>query len=108
LDLGPPFQIDGNLGGTAAITEMLVQSTPDEIAVLPALPQQWADGSLKGVRVRGGGKVDIAWANGRLTQLTLQSDHSKKYRVRYSDRSTDIHLQPGKPVVLDSALHPGK
>ena len=55
------------------MTEMLVQSTSGEITVLPALPQQWPDGSLKGVRVRGGGKVDIVWKDGRLTQLTLQS-----------------------------------
>ena len=74
FDLCPPFQIDGNLGGPAAITEMLVQSTPDEITVLPALPHQWSSGRLKGVRVRGGGKVDIAWKDGRLTELRLQSD----------------------------------
>jgi alpha-L-fucosidase 2 len=69
FDQGPPFQIDGNLGGTAAITEMLVQSTPNEIVVLPALPHQWSSGSLKGVRVPGGGKVDIVWNAGRLTEL---------------------------------------
>ena len=52
FDLCPPFQIDGNLGGPAAITEMLVQSTSDQIRVLPALPQEWQSGRLKGVRVR--------------------------------------------------------
>lgn len=60
FDLCPPFQIDGNLGGPAVIMEMLVQSTPEEITLLPALPSQWSEGSLKGVRVRGGGKADIA------------------------------------------------
>ena len=105
FDLCPPFQIDGNLGGPAAITEMLVQSTPDEISVLPALPQQWPSGSLKGVRVRGGGKVDIAWKEGRLTELRLQSDHAIKYRVSYGGNSAQVQMQPGKPTVLDSSLH---
>lgn len=105
FDLCPPFQIDGNLGGPAAITEMLVQSTENEIGVLRALPQQWPSGSLKGVRVRGGGKVDITWKEGRLTELRLQSDHTMKYRVLYGDRSADVQIEPGKPVVLDEALH---
>jgi alpha-L-fucosidase 2 len=108
FDLCPPFQIDGNLGGPAAITEMLVQSTGDEITLLPALPKQWPSGSLKGVRVRGGGKVDITWRGGQLTQFRLQADHAKKYRVSYGDQSAEIQLRPGRPVVLDSALHPGK
>ena len=69
FDLCPPFQIDGNLGGPAAIAEMLVQSTSDEIRVLPALPRQWSSGSLTGVRIRGGARLDITWSVGRLTEL---------------------------------------
>ncbi|MGB7844845.1 MAG: glycoside hydrolase family 95 protein [Candidatus Acidiferrum sp.] len=104
FDLCPPFQIDGNLGGPAAISEMLVQSTPDEISVLPALPQQWPSGSLKGVRVRGGGKVDIAWNEGRLTELRLQSDQAKKYRLSYGDRAAEIQIKVGRTIVLDGTL----
>lgn len=105
FDLCPPFQIDGNLGGPAAITEMLVQSTPEEITVLPALPRQWPSGSLKGVRVRGGGKVDVVWKDGRLTELRLQSDHAKKYRIGYGNESAETQIEPGKPIILDGALH---
>ena len=105
FDLCPPFQIDGNLGGPAAMTEMLVQSTGTEIRVLPALPRQWPSGSLKGVRVRGGGKADIVWKQGRLTELRLQADHAMKYRVLYGDQSARIQIEPGKPVVLDGVLH---
>ena len=78
FDLCPPFQIDGNLGGPAVIMEMLVQSTPDQITLLPALPSQWDEGSLKGVRVRGGGKVDIVWAGGKLKEFRLQSEPRRK------------------------------
>ncbi|MBZ5670140.1 MAG: hypothetical protein LAO04_10460 [Acidobacteriia bacterium] len=105
FDLCPPFQIDGNLGGPAAITEMLIQSTADEISVLPALPRQWPSGSLKGVRVRGGGKLDITWKEGQLTERRLQSDRAKKYRVSYGDRSAEVQIEPGKPLVLDGGLH---
>jgi alpha-L-fucosidase 2 len=105
FDLCPPFQIDGNLGGPAAITEMLIQSTPDEILVLPALPRQWPSGSLKGVRVRGGAKVDVTWSEGRLTELRIKSNHASKYRVLYGDRSAEAHLEAGKPVVMNSVLH---
>jgi alpha-L-fucosidase 2 len=104
FDLCPPFQIDGNLGGPAAITEMLVQSTADEITVLPAAPQQWPNGNLRGVRVRGGGKVDISWKDGKLTELRLRSNHAKKYRVVYGDRSADVPVNTGKEIVLDNEL----
>jgi alpha-L-fucosidase 2 len=105
FDLCPPFQIDGNLGAPAAITEMLVQSSESAIRVLPALPQQWPIGNLKGVRVRGGGKVDLEWHNGHLALLRLSADHSVRYRVFYQDRSAEIELAPGRTVVLDGALH---
>lgn len=104
FDLCPPFQIDGNLGGPAAIAEMLVQSTSDEITVLPALPKQWPTGSLKGVRVRGGAKIDIAWRYGRLAELRMRSDHATKYRVHYLEKSADIQIKPRTPVLLDGDL----
>jgi alpha-L-fucosidase 2 len=105
FDLCPPFQIDGNLGGPAAITEMLVQSTSDEIMVLPALPSQWPSGNLKGVRVRGGGKADVEWKAERLTELRLQSDQAKKYRISYGNLAAEIQIEAGKPIVLDGTLH---
>jgi alpha-L-fucosidase 2 len=104
FDLHPPFQIDGNLGGPAVIAEMLVQSRTDEIRILPALPRQWPSGSLTGVRVRGGGRADITWSDGRLTRLTLQSDRARTYRVSYGERSADVRVGPGAPVVVDGAL----
>jgi alpha-L-fucosidase 2 len=105
--LHPPFQIDGNFGGTAAITEMLVQSTPDTIRVLPALPAEWPDGSLTGVRVRGGGRVDITWKAGRLTSLTLSSDRDATYAVTYGDRTASVSVAGGTAVTMDGALRVG-
>lgn len=57
------------------------------------------------MRVRGGGKADVVWKEGRLTELRLQSDHAMKYRVLYGDQSAEVQIEPGKPVVLDEALH---
>ena len=105
FDLCPPFQIDGNLGGPAAITEMLIQSTPNEITILPALPQQWPNGDLTGVRVRGGGKADIVWKDGRLVRFAIQSSHAIKYHVSYGGQAADVQTQPGRVEALDSSLH---
>jgi alpha-L-fucosidase 2 len=102
--LHPPFQIDGNFGATAAITEMLVQSTPDRITVLPALPPQWPEGRLTGVRVRGGGRVDIAWSGGRLTELSLEGDRPARYVIQYGDRSVEVSLAAGEKRRWDGAL----
>ncbi|MBV9679470.1 MAG: hypothetical protein JO185_24250, partial [Acidobacteriaceae bacterium] len=89
-----------------AIAEMLIQSAPSEITILPALPQQWPNGSLKGVRVRGGAKVDITWKNGQLTECRLQSDHAAKYHLTYGGHSADVQLKSGTPVLFNSSLHP--
>lgn len=106
FDLCPPFQIDGNLGGPAAITEMLLQSTDSEIRVLSALPRQWPTGSLEGVRVRGGARVSLTWDKGRLTSLTLECARPVRYRVDYGEQSRDLRLTPGEPFSLDGSLEP--
>lgn len=73
LDAHSPFQIDGNFGGTAGVAEMLIQSTPETIRLLPALPEEWGSGQVSGLRARGGFVVDMAWTDGRISSLSLYS-----------------------------------
>ena len=79
---GNVFQIDGNFGYTAGVCEMLLQSQNGEIALLPALPKAWPNGSIKGLRARGGFEVDMTWAEGKVVTLTLKSTLGKRCRIR--------------------------
>jgi alpha-L-fucosidase 2 len=81
LDACPPFQIDGNFGGTAAVAEMLMQSRAGEIHLLPALPKTWSTGSVKGLKARGNLTVDIEWKGGTVTSYKVSGPGSEKVRV---------------------------
>ena len=82
FDNHPPFQIDGNFGGTAGIAEMLLQSHQDEIHLLPALPQNWEEGKVSGLKARGGFEVAIAWENNQLTEVSIIANKNGVCRIR--------------------------
>lgn len=96
FDNHPPFQIDGNYGATAAIAEMLVQSTLDRVVLLPALPSAWDKGSITGLCVKGGAEIDLAWDEGKLVNCVIRAKQPLKTRVRYGEEIREIDLKPGE------------
>jgi alpha-L-fucosidase 2 len=96
FDAHPPFQIEGNFGGAAGLSEMLLQSQGDDIELLPALPSALTQGSIKGICARGGFELNFNWQQGKLQELQVLSKAGGLCRLRYHDKTIQINTQKGK------------
>jgi alpha-L-fucosidase 2 len=103
FDAHPPFQIDGNFGGASGILELLLQCTDGEIELLPALPQAWHTGSVRGLRARGGFEVDLSWREGELRRVALRGEPGGKAQVRYRETVRTVNVSNGRSVSLNGS-----
>jgi alpha-L-fucosidase 2 len=99
----PPFQIDGNFGGTAGIAEMLIQSQDGYIEFLPALPDNWSRGSFRGLRVRGGAEVGAQWAESKLNHISFIALVDNCFSIKIPDYVTSVKLK-GKELPVDNGF----
>ncbi len=107
LDAHSPFQIDGNFGGCAGVLEMLMQSEyqlPNTIIIelLPALPEQWKDGSVSGIRARGGISVEMTWRDSKVTSLILTAQKAQKIQLTVNGELKQLKLKKGRNAIISS------
>jgi alpha-L-fucosidase 2 len=100
FDTHPPFQIDGNFGGTAGIAEMLLQSHNNIIRLLPALPASWKNGYVKGLCARGGFEISMLWQNKQLISAKVYSKKGGKSKLIYNNKEQELNLKPGEILNL--------
>lgn len=100
FDAHPPFQIDGNFGGTAGICEMLMQCDGEEMYLLPALPTVWQDGEITGIKARGNYEISLTWRKGKITKASITSKNTGKLKVNYNGKQTVLNFTPGETKTI--------
>ena len=101
FDACPPFQIDGNFGGSAAVVEMLLQSSENEIRLLPALPDVWESGSVKGLCARGGYEISMEWSQNKLKSLVIFAKADGKTTLICGDKRKEVNMKKGQKMKID-------
>ena len=104
FDEHPPFQIDGNFGYTAGVAELLMQSHEPFLRILPALPENWKTGRIKGLKARGNIEVDMEWKEGKLIKVGLLSKENQIISIKYNNVSVDIELSKNEKIWLNDKL----
>ena len=100
FDKHPPFQIDGNFGAIAAMTEMVLQSGSKRLVLLPALPSAWKKGHMNGIRIKGNARADVSWQNGELISCHIKAESKLTTKVRYKDKVIGLQLEAGEEKIL--------
>ena len=100
FDAHPPFQIDGNFGGTAGVCEMLMQCDGEMMNLLPALPQEWQAGEIRGLKARGNYGVSLAWNKGKLTQATITSKNEGNLTILYNGKQKVLTFKSGETKTI--------
>lgn len=100
FDAHPPFQIDGNFGGTAGICEMLIQSDGEHLELLPALPATWKEGEINGIKARGNYTVNLCWKDGKVDKAEITSHQGGTLTVLYNGKSKTIKFKKGTTRII--------
>ncbi len=101
----PPFQIDGNFGGTAGIAEMLIQSHEGFIELLPALPDLWDKGEFKGLRVRGNAVIDVKWSNNKIENFNIKANAADTFKIVVPSYATSVKVNNKEVEIVDGFIN---
>ena len=100
FDAHPPFQIDGNFGGTAGVCEMLMQCDGETMHLLPALPKEWPAGEIKGIKARGNYEINLVWNNGKVSKASITCKNAGNLTVKYNGKQKALNFKAGETKLI--------